>query len=324
MQVFDSQYKSCLQCMRTIYREEGLVAFYRSYGTQLVMNLPFQSLHFMMYEFTQDLINKDRHYNPQSHMVSGAIAGAVAAAVTTPLDVCKTLLNMQEKCARMTSSGGAVSGLVDAFRTVYRFRGLRGYFIGIFGPAHFQEVWREVHDLDLRGNLSHGGHDFVGDARAVHAHAPHATEAGALEHLGNHREKFRLARARSANEGDPVVSFDRDEWVCGLGVQHHHRMSIGIHEEGRGERGIGQGASEIVHVFVPGKDAAVAAAKLERGLQPFPPRETALGSKHAAMIRVAGHSMQGKDEANVAAIARARTRGPNSCEFGYVSEFGEH
>lgn len=32
-------------------------------------------------------------YNPQSHIISGGLAGALAAAARHPLDVCKTLLN---------------------------------------------------------------------------------------------------------------------------------------------------------------------------------------------------------------------------------------
>lgn len=49
-----------------------------------------------MYELCQNMWNPDRGYNPAVHMASGAIAGGVAAAITTPLDVCKTLLNTQE------------------------------------------------------------------------------------------------------------------------------------------------------------------------------------------------------------------------------------
>lgn len=82
--------------MCKVYRQEGFRAFYLSYTTQLVMNLPFQSLHFMTYEFCQSITNSERCYNPLAHMISGAIAGGVAAALTTPLDVCKTLLNTQQ------------------------------------------------------------------------------------------------------------------------------------------------------------------------------------------------------------------------------------
>jgi Mitochondrial carrier protein len=45
--------------------------------------------------------NPDRSYNPLCHVVSGGVSGAVAAAVTTPLDVCKTLLNTQVPAVTM-------------------------------------------------------------------------------------------------------------------------------------------------------------------------------------------------------------------------------
>lgn len=137
MQVFGSPYKNWLHCVRSVYSKEGMIAFYRSYGTQLSMNIPFQSLHFIMYELSQDFLNKDRCYNPKTHMLSGALAGATAAAATTPLDVCKTLLNTQEKCAHVTNSN-AISGFVEAFRTVYRFRGARGFFSGMSARILYQ------------------------------------------------------------------------------------------------------------------------------------------------------------------------------------------
>lgn len=61
-------------------------------------------------------------------MISGAMAGAVASAVTTPLDVCKTLLNTQERSALNTLGRSQISGLVLAFRTVYRIGGPKAYF----------------------------------------------------------------------------------------------------------------------------------------------------------------------------------------------------
>jgi solute carrier family 25 iron transporter 28/37 len=99
MQMYKSPFKTSLSCAKHILKHEGLKAFYRSYFTQLTMNLPYHSLHFVTYEYMQDLTNRRRDYNPKAHVISGAIAGALASAVTTPLDVCKTLLNTQEKLA---------------------------------------------------------------------------------------------------------------------------------------------------------------------------------------------------------------------------------
>ncbi|XP_019412120.1 PREDICTED: mitoferrin-1 isoform X1 [Crocodylus porosus] len=139
MQMYNSPYKSVLDCIRTVHRTEGFGAFYRSYTTQLTMNVPFQAIHFIMYEITQEKINPRREYNPRSHILSGAIAGAVAAAATTPLDVCKTLLNTQENMALSSLNiSGHLSGMVNAFRTVYQLGGIPAYFRGVQARVIYQ------------------------------------------------------------------------------------------------------------------------------------------------------------------------------------------
>ncbi|XP_068177938.1 mitoferrin-2-like [Antennarius striatus] len=151
MQMFNSPYRGVLDCMGSLLRREGPAAFYRSYTTQLTMNVPFQALHFMTYEYLQELLNPHRQYNPSSHVVSGALAGAVAAAATTPLDVCKTLLNTQEAQAihviraeaaatvgGSTRAGARISGLGEAFRTVYRMGGVPAFFKGVQARIIYQ------------------------------------------------------------------------------------------------------------------------------------------------------------------------------------------
>lgn len=131
MQMFRSPFKTSLSCAKRIWETEGFKAFYRSYFTQLTMNLPYQSLHFVTYEFMQDLTNRNREYNPMAHVISGAVAGAVASAVTTPLDVCKTLLNTQEKLALVAAKSDRITGLSNALKVVYKCCGFRGYFQGL-------------------------------------------------------------------------------------------------------------------------------------------------------------------------------------------------
>jgi len=147
MQMFQSPYKNCRDCFMKVYQSEGSKAFYRSYTTALTMNVPFQVTHFVIYEKMQDLTNHDRHYNPGTHIVSGAVAGGAAAAVTTPMDVCRTLLNTQQglctvpHCVESPLAGGSpsmlndsrtarVSGMFHAVRIVYVTNGVRGFFKG--------------------------------------------------------------------------------------------------------------------------------------------------------------------------------------------------
>lgn len=123
LQMYNSPYNSVIQCLKGVYQTEGIRAFYRSYTTQLTMNLPFQSIHFMTYEFFQNMLNNERKYNPPVHVVAGGAAGAAASALTTPLDVVKTLLNTQET--------GFTKGMKDAIRQIYTMAGPLGFFKGL-------------------------------------------------------------------------------------------------------------------------------------------------------------------------------------------------
>ncbi|XP_059621024.1 mitoferrin isoform X1 [Phlebotomus argentipes] len=125
LQMYNSPYNSVIQCMKSVYQAEGMKAFYRSYLTQLVMNLPYQAIHFSTYEFFQNVLNKEHRYNPPVHVVAGGAAGAAAAALTTPLDVVKTLLNTQE------TSVGTTKGMADAVRKIYERAGTPGFFKGL-------------------------------------------------------------------------------------------------------------------------------------------------------------------------------------------------
>ncbi|XP_029366357.1 mitoferrin-1 isoform X1 [Echeneis naucrates] len=139
MQMYNSPYQGLWDCVRTVTRAEGIGAFYRSYSTQLTMNIPFQAVHFITYELMQEHLNPHRHYHPGSHIMSGALAGAVSAAVTTPLDVCKTLLNTQENVALNSMNiSGHLTGMANAFRTVYRLGGLTAFFKGVQARVIYQ------------------------------------------------------------------------------------------------------------------------------------------------------------------------------------------
>uniref|UniRef100_A0A0M3I5V5 Mitoferrin-1 n=2 Tax=Ascaris TaxID=6251 RepID=A0A0M3I5V5_ASCLU len=150
MQMVYSPYGNSLECARCIYQREGISAFYRSYTTQLFMNVPYQCLHFVTYEFMQDLLNREHKYNPISHLISGGIAGGFAAALTTPLDCIKTVLNTQQtpeinrdchvllKSTIPEVSYTSYRGIMDAVRTIHFLRGSMGFFRGIQARVIYQ------------------------------------------------------------------------------------------------------------------------------------------------------------------------------------------
>ncbi|XP_068223408.1 mitoferrin-1-like [Palaemon carinicauda] len=138
MQMFNSPYRSCLECMKSLYQSEGLAVFYRSYTTQLAMNLPFHAIHIMTYEKLQNLLNPERDYNAKVHIVAGGGAGAIAAAFTTPLDMCKTVLNTQETSTLAQLQQSRIVGIFGALRTIYVMNGISGFFKGMNARVLYQ------------------------------------------------------------------------------------------------------------------------------------------------------------------------------------------
>jgi hypothetical protein len=79
-----------------------------------------QTIHFTLYENITRRLNPTGKYDPQTHVVAGALSGGLAAAATTPLDVIKTVLNTQE--ARTAGEKAETRGMMDAARTVYQLK----------------------------------------------------------------------------------------------------------------------------------------------------------------------------------------------------------
>lgn len=131
MQVHGSSYRGIFECATSVFRNEGLRAFYISYPTTLTMTVPFTALQFTAYESLTKVMQRRRNlaYDPLVHCTAGGLAGGIAAAATTPLDVVKTLLQ-----TRGTSSESEIRnarGLVQASSIIWRREGFKGFFRGM-------------------------------------------------------------------------------------------------------------------------------------------------------------------------------------------------
>ncbi|KAK3825145.1 MAG: mitochondrial carrier domain-containing protein [Benniella sp.] len=129
MQVHGSVYRSILECASKVYRAEGLRAFYISYPTTLSITIPCQAIQVTTYEYLRKVLNPSGQYDPMTHVMAGGVAGAVAAAATTPLDVAKTLLQTrgESKDIRIRNC----NGLFEAARLIYQRQGLAGFAKGL-------------------------------------------------------------------------------------------------------------------------------------------------------------------------------------------------
>jgi solute carrier family 25 iron transporter 28/37 len=131
MQIHDSSkiYKSMMDCAKYVYRSEGLSAFYVSYPTTLSMTVPFTALQFLAYESISTAMNPTKIYDPFTHCTAGAVAGGFAAALTTPMDVVKTML--QTRGTATDAELRTVNGFMEGSRLLYRREGFKGFFKGV-------------------------------------------------------------------------------------------------------------------------------------------------------------------------------------------------
>ena len=113
MQLCDSPYRSALECVRCVVRTEGLGALWRSYPLTAATNVPFTCVYFTAYESAKAMLDASGTLgggeSPAAQCVAGGIAGGLAAAATTPLDVVKTRIQTfgEEAKARMALAANA-------------------------------------------------------------------------------------------------------------------------------------------------------------------------------------------------------------------------
>lgn len=127
MQLYGSRYKSFSNCALDIYKREGFSAFYVSYPTTLIMNVPFTAVNFTVYESASKFLNPKKKHDPLVHCVAGGLAGATAAAITTPLDVVKTLLQTKG----YQGSAASVNSFVSGAKYIYQTGGMSGFMRGL-------------------------------------------------------------------------------------------------------------------------------------------------------------------------------------------------
>eukprot|EP00249_Psilotum_nudum_P014577 c24897_g1_i1 orf=1510-2538(+) len=133
LQLSGSPYRGVTDCMRVIFQEEGVRAFYASYRTTVVMNAPFTAVHFSTYEAMKKVLmdispEKASEEHLIVHTIAGGAAGALAGAVTTPLDVVKTRLQCQGVNGAERFSNSSIG---DALKKIIAKEGLAALLKGL-------------------------------------------------------------------------------------------------------------------------------------------------------------------------------------------------
>lgn len=133
---------------RITIASEGIRGLYRGYTTTISREVPFSLIQFPVWEYTKKLITSDANQpiEPWKSTIAGAFSGAIAAFLTTPLDVAKTRIMLAQAGSDMSTGN-----LFFALNHIFATRGVRGLFAGALPRV----TW-----ISAGGAIFLGGYDF--------------------------------------------------------------------------------------------------------------------------------------------------------------------
>ncbi|CAO0800842.1 unnamed protein product [Mucor circinelloides] len=157
-------YKNTWHATKMIVKYDGFGALFHGFRATILRDVPYSAIQFACYEqfkkFAQSKFTKPGEHLPIGiDMLTGSLAGGIAGAITTPLDVMKTLLQTQQSssatlkkkpASTVTATAAPTanpaklldppvkhySGIMDGMIWNYKNQGLAGLFRGI-GPRVF-------------------------------------------------------------------------------------------------------------------------------------------------------------------------------------------
>ncbi|KAI8994945.1 mitochondrial carrier domain-containing protein [Pilobolus umbonatus] len=114
-----------------VLRTEGILGMYRGFLSTVAREIPFTCIQFPLYEYLKRSYAsmRGRRTEPIEAAFMGSLSGAVAAAATTPLDVCKTRIMLSHK----NNPSKHYDGIISTMKRIGAEEGARALFSGI-GP----------------------------------------------------------------------------------------------------------------------------------------------------------------------------------------------
>ena len=101
-------------------RSEGTIGLWKGVSASLMRDVPFSAIYWPCYEYL-----RPSEYNFSQICVAGAVAGSIASAVTNPMDVIKTRIQIElgEKGVRMKNS--------EVVQEIIQSHGIKGLWTGL-------------------------------------------------------------------------------------------------------------------------------------------------------------------------------------------------
>lgn len=122
-----SEFRRTVDCMKNIYKVDGLRGYYRGFNATLTREAPSIGMYFFSYRFIKEWLTKLQglpEANSAAIMLAGGFAGALSWTTVYPCDVIKT--NLQS-----TAIPGAPTSMVGMAQYLYKRHGMKVFFRGL-------------------------------------------------------------------------------------------------------------------------------------------------------------------------------------------------
>lgn len=119
-------YRGTFHCLYTIVKQETARGLFKGMSSPIASVAGINALIFGVYGNVQRRLSDPESL--ASHAFAGAVAGVVQSFVSSPMELVKTRLQIQEVCA---SGKQLYKGPLDCTKQIWRSEGLRGVFRGL-------------------------------------------------------------------------------------------------------------------------------------------------------------------------------------------------
>ena len=127
-------YIDLTSAVRTAVRDQGVLSLWRGLLPMLIRDVPFTIVYWPLLESIKYnlMFTANLPYSPIIPFIASSVAGAVAAVITTPLDVIKTHMQIEVGEGHLFQSKAIGAGtVVNVLRNIVTEHGVRGLFAGL-------------------------------------------------------------------------------------------------------------------------------------------------------------------------------------------------
>lgn len=133
VQTNQGKYKGIVDCLRQVYRAEGIQGWYRGCVPTLVGITPYIAINFFVFDSLKKkyLPASSDPYFTYINLLLGGVSGGTAALMTYPFDVIRRKVQLAGLGKNLVQGMPEFNGALDCIRVMYKTQGFQSFFRGL-------------------------------------------------------------------------------------------------------------------------------------------------------------------------------------------------